>query len=52
MFLGVNMFDLYITIHGETPEVMILDCNVLYTRSHLQRNRECNCPLIVFVNRD
>ena len=40
IFLGVNMFDLYVTICKETPEVMILDRNVFRMRSKLQRNCE------------
>ena len=50
MFLGVNMFYLYVTIHSKTMEKAILDRNVLCARSHLRRNRECNSPLIVFVS--
>ena len=50
MFLGFNMFDLYITLHKKTTEVMIPDRNVLRTRLNFLRNRDYNCPLIVFVN--
>ena len=46
------MFDLYVTICNETTEVMILDRDVLRTRSHFWRKRVCNCLLIVFVNFD
>ena len=46
------MFDLYVTIRDKTTEVMILDRDVLRARSYLQRNRECDCPLIVFVECD
>ena len=52
MFLVVNMFDLYITICNKTLEVIILDCDVLRTRSYSWRNHECDRPLIVFVNCD
>ena len=52
MSLGVNIFDFYITICDKTPEVMILDSNVLLTKSYFWRNRDCNKPLIVFVNCD
>ena len=44
------MFDLYIKIHNKNLEVMILYRDVLRTRSHFQRNREFNHPLIVFIN--
>ena len=43
------MFDLYVTISDKTPEVMIIDCDILRVRSHLRRNWECDCPLVVFV---
>ena len=46
------MFDFYVTIRKETPEVMILDHDVLRTRSYLWRNLECDRPLILFVNCD
>ena len=52
MFLGVNILDLYVTICDKTLEVMILDRDVLRTRSHLQSNQECDHPLILFVNFD
>ena len=52
MLLGVKIFDLYITTRNKTPEVMILDCNVFCAGSNLRRNREWDCPLIVFVNCD
>ena len=52
MFLGVSIFDLYVTIGNESPEVMILNQNNVCTKLHLQRNRQCNHPLIVFVNCD
>ena len=48
LFLGVNIFNLYVTICDENPEVMILDRDVLHSRSNLQINRECDRPLIVF----
>ena len=32
------MLDLYVTIRNETPEVIILDCDVLRTRLHLRIN--------------
>ena len=44
------MLDLYITIYDKTPEVMILDYNVLRTKSHLLRNREFDHSLIIFVD--
>ena len=50
MFLDFNMFDIYITLHKKTMEVMIPDRNVLRTRLNFLRNRDYNCPLIVFVN--
>ena len=46
------MLDLYVTIHDETPEVMILDRDVLHTSLNLRRNHKCDRPLIGFVNRD
>ena len=46
------MLDLYVTISNKTMEVLILEPDVLGTRSHWQRNRECNCPLIIFVKCD
>ena len=46
------MLDLYVTIHEKTPEVMILDCNVLRTRLHLLSNHKCDRPLIIFVDCD
>ena len=46
------MLDIYVEIFGETPEVMILDRNVIRARLHLRRNCECDCPLIVFINCD
>ena len=52
MFLGVDMFDLYITICDEIPEVMKLDRDVICARLHLRRNCECGCLLILFVNYD
>ena len=52
MFLGVNMFDLCVTIWETNPEVMILDHDVLHKRSHFQRHCECDCILVVFVNCD
>ena len=52
MFLCVNMFDLYVPIFSKTSEIMILDRNVLRTRSHFLISCECDCPLIFFVNCD
>ena len=46
------MLDLYVTTSDKTTEVMILDPDVLGTRSHLRRNRKYNCSLIIFVNCD
>ena len=45
------MLYFYISIHNKTLEVMVLDDDVLPTRSHLWGNSECNRSLIVFVNR-
>ena len=52
MLLGFRMFDLYVAISNKIPEVMLLYLDVLCVRSHLRRNRECNCPLIFFLNCD
>ena len=46
------MLDPYITICKKTTEVMILDCNMLCTRSYLWSRCECNLPFIIFVNCD
>ena len=46
------MLDLYFTIHDETLEVMILDCNVLLKRSHLRSKQKYDCPFIIFVDCD
>ena len=50
--MAVNMLDFYVTIREETPEVVILDCEVLSVRLHLRCNCGCNLPLILFVNCD
>ena len=46
------MFDHYVTFCEKTLEVTIFDSHVFGTRLHLKRNRECDCPLIVFVECD
>ena len=46
------MFDLYVNICEENPEVMILDRDVICARLHLRGNHVCDCPSIVFVNCD
>ena len=43
------MLDLYINFCDKTPEVMVLDCDVLGMRLNLWSNCECNHQLIVFV---
>ena len=50
MLLDVKMLHFHATIRDETPEVMVLDSNVLYMRLYLQGNHECDKSLIVFVN--
>ena len=44
------MLYFYIAIRNETPEVMLLDSDVLRMRSPLRGNRECDRSLIVFGN--
>ena len=51
MFFGVKILYFYVTIRNETLKVMVLDSDVICTRSHLWGNRECDCSLIVLVNR-
>ena len=45
------MIYFYVSIRDKTPEVTVLDCGVLRTRSYLQGNHECDYSLIIFVNR-
>ena len=50
MFLSVNTLNFYVTICIKNTEVVILDFDVLGTRSHFWNNRKCDRPLIIFVN--